>query len=68
MSGNAGTEAVKALKRTNATTRARQKQTVALQREWVPGTELTAEQLIEQRDRLRAECMQRHPSWFGIAG
>lgn len=68
MTALAGREAIKAVERTREANRARQRQVTALQREWVLDGELTAEQLIAERDRLRAECMARHPEWFGATG
>lgn len=65
MSALAGREAIKAVEKTREANRARQRQVTALQREWVLDGELTAEHLIANRDRMRAECMARHPSWFG---
>lgn len=63
MTALAGREAIKAVEKTREVNRARQRQVTALQREWVLDGELTREQLIANRDRLRAECMARHPDW-----
>lgn len=67
MTGNAGTKAAKAAGRAYDASRARAKAVKALEASWVLGGELTAEQLVAERDRLRAECMARHPEWFAVA-
>lgn len=58
-------DGAKAASRAREKNAARQKRTRELQRQWVLDGELTAAQLLANRDRLRAECMQRHPEWFG---
>lgn len=60
-------KAAKAAGRAYEASRARAKKTKALRDSWVLDGELSAEQLVEQRDRLRAECMARHPEWFAVA-
>lgn len=65
MTALAGREAIKAVEKTREANRARQRQVAALQREFVLDGEMNAEQLRAHHKQLRAECMARHPEWWG---
>lgn len=58
------TDAVRAYETRRESNLARRRRVTEMRRSWVLDSEMTAEELAERGEQLRAECRARHPEWF----